>query len=444
MNKPESDHNGASCAGAATFAVSSLFFLALGCLVLAVRPGFLLGGTLSAHAQAWINMLVLGFGLPAVFGAVYWAIPVAFRVRLYSSQMVFLHYGFHFAGLAIVLLMAFVPNLPQASMGATFIACGVVVFIVNVVMSLRGMEQPDAAGAFLSTTCVWLAIVAFMGIPFSAKPPLPFLDGTSWSAGWLVFVIAGVFFNAQIALALRATPPSIGAEQGRTPAAWFALPVINLGVAWSVAAATFGLLPFLLVTAVVFLVGALIFLGDFWALLQRRTTRELGWDAKILLASVWMIPATAAVMIYSVITRLGIQPAAAVDPQAAAGLAQVAEPAPISVMSLDWTVGLTALVATAIPGLVALMFQLQKLQGGARTEVTNRERVAGQMLLASFFNYAVGAGLVIVGAWGSEEQMLGLGAVFLVVGSLGFIGNFLYGFGQSSNAPAADLQAAKA
>ncbi|MBU3665815.1 MAG: cbb3-type cytochrome c oxidase subunit I [Chthoniobacterales bacterium] len=444
MNNTDTQPNGASNAGAITFAVTALVFLALGCLMLAGRPGFLLGETLTGHGQAWINLLIFGFGLPAAFGAVYWALPSVFALPLYSKQMVFLHYGFHLAGLAIVTAMPFVTDLPQAGMGATFIACGAVVFIVNIALTLRGMERPDAASAFLSTVCVWLAIVAFLGIPFAAKPPLPFLATTSWSAGWLLFVIAGVFFNTQIALALRVTPAAVGAASERTPAAWFALAVINLGVAWSVAAATFGLLGFLLLTSAIFLLGALIFLGDFWLLLQRRTARELGWDAKILLASVWMIPATAAVLIYNVVERLGIEPVAAVDPQAAAGLAPVVEPAPITVMALDWTVGLVALMATAVPGLVAIIFQLLKLRSGVRAETTAREKVAGQVLLASFFNYAVGAGLVVVGAWGADQQMLGLGAVFLVVGALGFLGNFLYGLGQSSDAAEAGTEAVRA
>ncbi|MBE2181655.1 MAG: hypothetical protein IAE97_14410 [Chthoniobacterales bacterium] len=429
------DTNASSHAGAITFAVTALVFLALGCLMLAVRPGFLLGETLTGHGQAWINLMIYGFGLPAVFGAIYWALPQAFGVPLAGKQMVFLHYGFHIAGMMVVMLLPFVPDLPQASMGATFIACGAVVFIVNVALSLRRMERPDAASAFVSTVCVWLAVAAFMGLPFAANPPLPFLAGTNWSAGWLLFVVAGVLFNAQIGLALRVTPPAVGAVQERTPAAWYALSVINVGVAWSFAATTFGPLQFLLLTAGVFMAGSLIFLGDFWFLLQRRTERELGWDAKILLASVWMIPAAAAVLIYNVAERLGIEPVAALDPQAAEGLAETVAPAAIPVMALDWTTGLTALIATAVPGLVAVIFQLQKLRNGAGAEQTDKEKIAGQVLLASFFNYAVGAGLVVVGAWGSEEQMLGLGAVFLVVGALGFLGNFLYNLGQGSSVP---------
>jgi hypothetical protein len=433
MNMNEPTTNGPSNTGAITFAITALVFLSLGCLMLAMRPGFLLGDTLTGHGQAWIMLLLYGFGLPAVFGAVYWALPQAFGLPLYSPQSVFLHYGFHLAGLFVVMLLPFVPELPQASMGATFLACGGVVFVFNVAMSLRRMERPDAASAFLSTLMVWITLALFLGAPFAAAPPLPLLAGTNWSAGWLVFAISGILFNALLSLALRVTPMVVRAKPERTPAAWYALCIVNLGVAWMAAATTFGPPAFLLVCAAVFLVGSLIFLADFWSILQRRRgTDPLGWDVKILLTAVWMIPGAAAALMYAAWHHLpaAVSEVAAVAAEVAA--APVVEgPVPIMVAPFDWAVGLVALIATAVPGLVAVVFQLQKLRGGQPLESTMRDRVSGQLLLASFFNYAVGASLVVVGAWGAEDQMLGLGAVFLVVGSLGFLGCFLHQMGRS-------------
>jgi hypothetical protein len=431
MNMNEPTTNGPSHTGAITFAITALVFLALGCLMLAMRPGFLLGDTLTGHGQAWIMLMLYGFGLPAVFGAVYWALPQAFGLPLYSPQSVFLHYGFHLAGLFVVMLLPFVPELPQASMGATFLACGGIVFVFNVAMSLRRMERPDAASAFLSTLMVWIVLALFLGVPFAAAPPLPLLGGTNWSAGWLVFAISGILFNAQLGLALRVTPMVVGAKPERTPAAWYALAIFNLGVAWMAAATTFGPPTFLLVCAGVFLVGSLIFLADFWSILQRRRgTDPLGWDVKILLTAVWMIPSTAVALMYAAWHHLPVAVAEVVADAAAAAPA-VEGPAPIMVVPLDWAVGLVALLATAVPGLVAVIFQLQKLREGEPVESTLRDRVSGQLLLAAFFNYAVGASLVVVGAWGGEDQMLGLGAVFLVVGSLGFLGCFLHQMGRS-------------
>jgi hypothetical protein len=223
----------------------------------------------------------------------------------------------------------------------------------------------------------------------------------------------------------------VGAKPERTPAAWYALSIVNLGVAWMAAATAFGPPTFLLVCAGVFLVGSLIFLADFWSILQRRRgTDPLGWAVKILLTAVWMIPSTAVALMYAAWHHLPAVVSEVVADAAAA--APAAEgPAPIMVVPLDWTVGLVALLATAVPGLVAVIFQLQKLREGQPVESTLRDRVSGQFLLAAFFNYAVGATLVVVGAWGGEDQMLGLGAVFLVVGSLGFLGCFLHQMGRS-------------
>lgn len=434
MNTNEPTNHDASSSGAITFSVTALVFLALGCLMLAGRPGFLLGDSLTGHGQAWVNLMLYGFGLPAVFGAVYWALPRAFGVPLYSNQLVFLHYGFHMAAFLIVMILPFVPEMPQASMGATFLACGAVVFVVNVAMTLRRMPRPDAGSAFISTLTVWLVVAMFLGLPFGDNPPLPILGGTMWSAGWLVLVIGGVFFNALLGLALRVTPLVTGGALTRTAPSWYALAILNLGLAWTAAAVTFGPLPFVVVCAGVFLVGALIYLLDFWVLLQRRPTPELGWDVRILLTSVWMIPTTAVALIYAAWEHLQIPVPEPIDPAAAAALEETVGPMPLMVMPMDWMTGIMALLATAAPGLVAVIFQLQKLEPGrvrAGAEPTLRERVPGQILLVSFFNYAVGASLVVVGAWAAESQMLGLGAVFLVVGALGFLGMFLHRLGQT-------------
>lgn len=437
MKTTEPNPNGSSTGGAALFAITAFLCLVLGCLVLALRPAFLMSDTLGGQAQQWVQLMLFGFGLPAVFAAVYWALPRAFDVPLFSSSSVYLHFGFHLAGLCIAMLVPFIPSLPQSSMGATFLACGGVVFVVNVAMSLRQLERPDASSAFLSTIAIWLLAALFLGIPFAAVAPLPMFSGTNWSAGWLVFLISGIFFNAVLGLALRVTPLVLGSKPVGSSAPWFALSFINLGVAWMFAATTFGPMPFLLVCAGAFLVGSIIYLADFWLLLQRRAGGSLRWDTKILLAAVWMIPASALALMYDAWQRVAAQAAQAAEaaaPAVAAVAAPAAEgPAPIAVSSLDWTVGLIALLGAAVPGLVAIVFQLQ--QSRAAHEESTRERLAGQLLLASFFNYAVGVVLVVVGAWGAENQMLGLGAVFLLVGSIGFLGNFIYSLMASSGAP---------
>lgn len=421
--------------GALCFVATALFFLAIGTVALAVQPGFLLADTLTGAGRIWALVMLYGFGFPAVFGTVYWALPAAYSLSLFSRPAVFLHLGFHLAGLVTVLLASFFPTLPQASMGVTFLACGGVIFVVNISMSLRGLAFPDASSGFLVAMLVWLVAALFLGLPFAASAPLPLLDGTNWPAGWLVLVFAGVLINTILGLALRVTALGVGAEVRPSLASWYALAVTNGAIAWMVPALTYGPLPGGLFCAGIFLLGILVYLGDFHGILQRRPAPDLGWDARIQLTALWMISGTAALVLLAVWERIQVQALSAGDALAAAAVPAEAVEVPVwSILPMDWTAGLSALLATATPGLVALVFQLLKLSGTRTAEKavpTVRERLAEHLLLASFFNYAVGAGMVILGAWGASEKIVSLGAIFLVVGSLGFIGNFFQALSKS-------------
>lgn len=411
----------ARAAGTVTFAVTALVFLVLGCLMLAGRPGFLLTDTLTGHGQAWVNLMLFGFLLPAVFAAVYGALPRAFGVPLYSEQLLFLHYGFHLAGLLVVMLVPFVPELPQAPMGAICLACGSFLFLLNVGVSLRGLARPDAASAFVSTACLWLAAVVLLGLPFSAVAPLAILDLTDWRAGWFVLVFAGVVFNTIFGLALRVAPHCLGLRPERTHAAWYALAVINVGMAWSAAAVTFVLPKFLLLTTGVFVVGALIFLFDFRQMLRRSTGEGLGRSIRMLRIALWVIPAVALLLGLDAFGRLGVEPTAVAGAEEAV-VDELAGPAPITVNATDWVLGLSALLGAAVPGLLALLFEMQQRRPGAMNE--------SRIMRATLLIYASGVILILAGLLAEEPRMSAAGAILIALGAIGFLGSFLRNLGQ--------------
>ncbi|MBE2180800.1 MAG: hypothetical protein IAE97_10040 [Chthoniobacterales bacterium] len=414
MSSPESPQGGpVTPAGAILFIVTSLVFLVLAGLLLAVQPGFLLAKTLTGHGQAWISLLLFGFGLPAVYGAVYWALPQVFGLPLCSTQAAYIQYGFHLAGLLVVLLLPFVPELPQAAWGGGLMACGGAIFIVNVARTLRRMERPDVAACYLSTMMVWLAAALLLGPPFAAQTPLAPLEGTGWSAGIVVLLAAGVLFNTILGLALRVTPRSLGIQPDRTHAAWYALAVLNAGVAWVFAAATFGPPAFLVFCAVILIAGALIYLSDFRNLLERRRG-ALSCGVRMLRAAVWMIPMAALLLIHDAGERLRLPPSVPAD---AAPLV----PMPVTIGALDWTVALTAVFAAAIPGLLGILFQLQDLQGGDAPGRGLPER----LLPAAFGVYAFGTALLLAGVWTGAGMVSAFGAALLALGALGFLVSFV-------------------
>ncbi len=434
--------------GAKVFLVTSLVFLVLSALMLAGRPNFLLTPVLTGHGLSWIALLLFGCGLSGIFGLVYMAFPKVFDIPLFSEKFVFLHYGFHVLGTVLALLTVLWPDFPRAEMGATFLACGALVFVINLSLTFRNAARPDIGRVCLSASMVWLLIMAFIGIPFTKEAPLTSLQGTDWSAAWLVFSFAGVVINTLMGLTIRLLPKALGLAETKTPFAWYALIFCNASVAWMFPAITFRSPAFLIFCTVIYLVGSLLFLLGFLAMLQ--PSRSLPWDAKMLLTSFSLIPVAACLLILAAVKRLA--PAVPADPALAPAPvvtdAVATGPLPVDFLPVDGALFLMGALAVMVPILVGLVFQYLRIDREGESDLLSpspKNRLSELILLASYFNYATGVLLVVPGAWVGIERIVSLGTLFLLVGSLGFLGNYIFSssrrsFSQPEASPA--LQAA--
>jgi nucleoside permease NupC len=189
-------------------------------------------------------------------------------------------------------------------MGTTFLGCGAVVFLINLIGTFRALPRPDASSTALSTSALWLVVMMLLGAPFAKEAPLAWLTGRHWSEAWLVFSFTGVFLNALTGIALKVTAQSLGTPQARSDAPWYALAFTNAGLAWLFAATTFGPMAFVIFCAAVYLVGIVIFLSVFWGILQRRTVASLGWDARILLTAFALLPVAVGLFMLAAWDRL--------------------------------------------------------------------------------------------------------------------------------------------
>ena len=182
---------------------------------------------------------------------------------------------------------------------------------------------------------------------------------------------------------------------------------MNSGAAWLFAATAFGPPAFVLFCAALYLSGVLVYIARFTSILQQREGAGLEWDSKILYTALWMIPVCVVLFGFAVWTR-HFQNAPSAQ--------------------LEASVLLAVILGACVPGLVALYYQTASLiRDDARGESAPLDvRLSAQILLAAFFNYAVGVLMLIPGAWLGIEKMLGLGTLFLAVGSCGFLFNFLY------------------
>lgn len=421
--------------GAKWFFFTSLAFLVLGSLMLAGRPQFLLNPVLTGHGLSWLLLLLFGCGLPGVFGAVYWAIPRAFSTPLYSEKFVFLHYGFHYTGFFLVLASVIWPDFGRGDMGMTFIACGALALGINLARTFHRPTKPDVASAYLASSVLWLLVVAVLGVPFSETPALKALEGRDWSAAWMLMALTGVLINLPMGIALRVTPFALGANVTKSGTAWYALAFSNAALAWMFAAAVFGPPSFLFFCSSWYLLGVVLYFARYFSILQNRSTSVLPWDGKILLTSFALVPAAAALLLYSAWQKIQAAKLPSLPELAdstATGEEAVAIPGvlPLEFAPVDGALVLICILGIAVPAIVALGFGLVRIEKGQNRTQTEkfsvRSRLAEQILLASYFNYACGVLLIIPGSWLAIERMLGLGSLFLVMGAFGFLGNAIF------------------
>lgn len=393
--------------GPLAFCIASLVFLCLSAAWLALNPALLAQPKISPESSAWIYLAVYGFALTGFYGLVYRAAPILFGVPLYSPQMAMLHLVFHIVGLFILLPAVFYPEMPQGVMGQTFLACGALTFIVNIASTFKREERPNVPTAFVATSLLWLGIMIVVGIPFAKAPLIPFFSGTEWSPATLELCLAGAVLNAVFGVALSTTSRRIGSPAQGSLAPWFAFALLNSGAAWLFAATAFGPSEFIVFCMALYFAGALVYLAHFTRVLQRREDESLEWDSKIIYTALWMVPPSLVLFGFTVWTR------------------HLQKDAPLQ---LEAATLLAVVLGVCVPGLVALFYQTSALlRGDERGEDAPLDvRLSAQILLAAFFNYAVGVLMIIPGAWLGIEKMLGLGTLFLAVGSIGFLGNFLH------------------
>jgi len=381
--------------------IASLVCLCLSAAWLAIRPSLLLDPKIAPESVAWVYVALYGFALTGVYGLIYRVVPWVFHAPLYGSPFVILHLVFHAAGVLLLLPSAFQPESQMGVMGQTFLACGALIFMVNISKTFKQEARPDVSETFILTTLLWLGIMLGIGIPFASRPLVGLFSGTGWSAATLVLCMAGVVLNAVLGIALRVFPLRLGVATERAGGAWFAFVLVNSGTAWLFAATAFGPTSFVIFCAALYLAGVLLCLGCFTAILQARAGADLDWEDKILLTALWMIPVCVILFGFAAWTH---------PPQGE------------ELIRGGAAVTLACLLGTCAPGLVALFYQTASLDEETRPLAP----LPAQILLAAFFNYAVGILMLVPGVWLGIEKMLGLGSLFLAVGALGFFGNFLY------------------
>ncbi len=187
------------------FVGSGLAWLAVATALLAIHPTALSLPHVHPRIVALTHAWLLGFFLPVACGAVYQLAPVALGTTLWSERFGWWHLALHTAGVPCMVLGFWNWSLAVVGLGGLFVNAGVVLFCINVWVTLRATQTRGlvatslgiAAGWLLTTSLVGLLIAANRHWTFMTLSPLALLRSHAHLGlvGFFLSLLQGVSFQ---------------------------------------------------------------------------------------------------------------------------------------------------------------------------------------------------------------------------------------------------------
>ncbi|WP_316569838.1 hypothetical protein [Neobacillus sp. YIM B06451] len=109
------------------------------------------------------HLLLLGWALMTAMGAMYQLVPVAFLTPIWSEKFGYIQFTATFFGIGIFSVMLYV-NPPKAFLPGVLALAGILMFIFQMIMTLRKQAKPSILTLFVGTALFCLLTTIVLGI----------------------------------------------------------------------------------------------------------------------------------------------------------------------------------------------------------------------------------------------------------------------------------------
>lgn len=241
------------------------------------------------------HLLALGWITMIIFGALYQLIPVVMGVKLYSERLALITFvllGFGAVLLAVSFWNFWLGGIMHIS--ATLIVIAVVLFVVNVFVSVRRSKKRSIEKDFILTSVVWLSFTVAAGValainlthPFLKTPHLELLKLHAHAGiiGWIIQLIIGV--------SSRLLPMFIVAYNLNTKKLKFAYYLINVGLVAGIVALYMQWQPGVITSVCVVVTGIAFYLSFIFEAFRKRINKRLdvGMKQSVVSFIILMVP----------------------------------------------------------------------------------------------------------------------------------------------------------
>ena len=175
----------------------------LAALVLAAwRAPDLMDFYYQGHVLAITHLVTVGWITMTIMGASFLVVPMIFLIPLFSERLGRAQFAFMLAGLIAMVASFWAGRWEGVAAGAGLALVAVVLYLVNMTMTLRRMERRDVGAEYIAAAFVYLAATVLLGSAMALDKLLDFLGGQVLATihahahlaalGWVTMMIVGV------------------------------------------------------------------------------------------------------------------------------------------------------------------------------------------------------------------------------------------------------------
>lgn len=215
------------------FIIATITFVFLNGLML-LRSGYISGFHFQPKLLSFAHIAVLGWATMIIMGAMTQLIPVILETSLFSVRMA--KWGLWLYILAVMTIAGhfwfFATKGGGMAMAAGMLFAAVLLFVINVGLTLRKVKSINITIAHIIVAIVYLSVVATMGFLLGFNLSIPFMKGNHLHylslhaalgfGGWFAMIIMGVSYKLLPMFTLSYTY--------KTWPGWAAFSFVNLGI----------------------------------------------------------------------------------------------------------------------------------------------------------------------------------------------------------------------
>ncbi|MFC0771334.1 cytochrome C oxidase subunit I [Terrimonas alba] len=155
------------------------------------------------HVLAITHAMALGWGTMIILGASHQLVPVLIETKLFSNGLAYLSFVLAALGIPLLVYAFYVFNIGwPARWGGILINAAILVYLINLALSISKSKQENVQAVFVFTAVCWLLVTTALGLILVYNFSYPLLSNESLNylplhahlgiIGWFLLLIMGV------------------------------------------------------------------------------------------------------------------------------------------------------------------------------------------------------------------------------------------------------------